>query len=109
MKQEQDPELVKKRQKLETAIEQEVFRYVDMVKEHMFDYVMIFLNKNSANGFDVDRMVAARLLEIAKSGVEDGMLSKMDMFKAKLDKSLTEFSDGVQNPLQPTKEQKKRK
>lgn len=85
------------RQKLETAIERETFRFIESIKEHMCDHVMIWLNRQN---IDLDRQVAGRLLELAKTGIEDGMMSKMDLYKSGLDKVLTEFTE-TENPTEP--------
>ena len=71
----------------------------------MFDYTMIYLNKVNS---DVDRMVAQRLLEIAKGGLEDGINSKIDyVFKRKIDESLTEFTEQETPLVQPGKHKRK--
>lgn len=93
------------RSKLETAIERETYRFVEQIKEHMYDYTMLYLNRNQV---DIDRQVADRLLNIAKSAVEDGLLSKMDFYKKGIEKALTEFTE-AENPLLPGKQPKGRK
>ena len=55
---------------------------------------------------DVDRDQADRVLQIAKNAVDDGLLSKLDFFKANLDKVLTEYTD-AENPLEPGRQSKK--
>jgi hypothetical protein len=54
----------------------------------------------------VDRDVADRVLQVAKNAVDDGLLSKLDFFKANIDKVLTEFTE-VENPLEPGRPSKK--
>jgi FlaG/FlaF family flagellin (archaellin) len=93
------------RQKLETAIEREAYRLVEQIREHMYDHTMIYLNRNQV---DIDRTVADQILTIAKNGVTDGLLSKLDFFKEKIDKVLTEYTE-TENPLQPGKPSKKAK
>lgn len=93
------------RLKLETAIEREVYKFVSMLKEHMSDYTMIYLNRQQIN---MDREVASRLLEIAKGAIEDGMMSKMDFFKKGIDGALNEYTE-TQNPLPRGESEKKGK
>lgn len=93
------------RTKLETAIERETYRFVEVIKEHMYDYTMIYLNRNQV---DIDRQVADRLLQIAKAAVEDGLLSKMDFYKKGIDAALTEFTE-AENPLPRGKQPKGQK
>jgi hypothetical protein len=91
------------RVKLETAIERETYRLVEQIREHMYDHTMIYLQRNQ---LDVDRDVADRVLQVAKNAVDDGLLSKLDFFKANIDKVLTEFTE-VENPLEPGRPSKK--
>lgn len=91
------------RLKLETAIERETFRLVESIREHMYDHTMIYLQRNQV---DMDRDQADRLLQIAKNAVDDGLLSKLDFFKAGIDKALTEFTD-TENPLEPGRQSRK--
>lgn len=93
------------RKVLETLIEKEVYVYFNEIKELMCDHTMIFLNKNNVA---VDRDMVQGILNIAKAGLEDGMLSRMDKFKAKLDKGLEAFTE-TENPTLPTKPLKKAK
>jgi len=91
------------RQKLETAIEREVYKYIESLKEHMYDFTMIYLNRNQV---PVDREQADKVLNIAKNAIEDGMLSKMDFFKKGIDGALAEFTE-QENPLVRGKQSKK--
>lgn len=86
------------RNKLDTMIEREMFAYADMIKEHAFDFTMLYLNRNN---IDIDRNVAARLLEIVKTAIEDGKTSKIDFVKKRVDKHLDEWTE-QENPTQPT-------
>jgi FlaG/FlaF family flagellin (archaellin) len=91
------------RLKLETAIERETYRLVEQIREHMYDHTMIYLQRNQV---DVDRDQADRVLQIAKNAVDDGLLSKLDFFKANIDRALTEYTD-TENPLEHGKQSKK--
>jgi FlaG/FlaF family flagellin (archaellin) len=91
------------RAKLETAIERETYRLVEQVREHMYDHTMIYLQRNQV---DIDRDVADRILQIAKNAIDDGLLSKLDFFKANIDKVLTEYTE-VENPLEPGRSPRK--
>lgn len=91
------------RLKLETAIERETYRLVEQVREHMYDHTMIYIQRNQV---DIDHAAAERVLQIAKNAVDDGLLSKLDFFKANIDKVLTEYTE-TENPLELGKPSKK--
>lgn len=91
------------RDKLETAIEREAFKYVESLKEHMYDFTMIYIGRHQS---PVDPKQAEIILNIAKSALEDGMLSKIDFFKKGIEGALTQFTE-AENPLQPGKPLKK--
>jgi len=84
------------RAKLETAIEREVYKFVSQLKEHMYDYTMIYLNRTQS---DIDRVVADRILQVAKNAVEDGFMTKVDFFKKAIDEPLDHFTETDSNPL----------
>jgi len=90
---------------LETAIERETYRLVEQIREHMYDHTMIYLQRNQV---DVDREVADRILQIAKNAVDDGLLSKLDFYKANIDKALTEFTE-TENPLEHGKSSRRQR
>lgn len=91
------------RLKFETEIEREVYKLVSQVREHMYDHTMIYLQRNQVG---VDRDAADRILQIAKNAIDDGLMSKLDFFKAAIDKTITEFTE-VENPLGPGKQSRK--
>lgn len=88
------------RKYLETAIEKQVYNYVQVLKESMYDDVMIYLNKKN---IDMDRQVADALLQIVKASIETLSISKMDHFLQGLDTALTQCLD-QENPFQPGKQ-----
>lgn len=92
------------RNKLDTMIEKEMFAYADMIKEHAFDFTMLYLNKNH---IDIDRGVATKLLEIVQTAIEDGKISKIDFAKKKVTAHLDEWTE-TENPILPTSRLKKR-
>lgn len=83
------------RNRFETLLEREVYKFVSLIKEHMFDYTMIYLNRNN---IDMDRQQAEMVLKIAQAAIEDGFLSKLDFFKKDMEQVLTEWTD-EKNPL----------
>jgi hypothetical protein len=91
------------RKKLETVIESKVYKLVELLGEQMSDGTMIYLGRNQ---IDIDRMVADRLLSIAKGAMMDALLAHLDMFMKDLDKALVEAT-GKENPLPHGKSSKK--
>lgn len=87
------------RMKLETEIERAVFKFVNMIKEHLYDNTMLYLNRQQ---IDFPRDQAGKLLELAQSAVQDGLYSKIEFFKKDINKALDDFSE-QENPLRLTK------
>jgi hypothetical protein len=78
------------RNKLDTLIEKEMFAYLDLVKEHVYDHTMLFVNRNNIG---VDHDVVKRILAIVQTAIEDGKISKIDMVKTKIDKHLNDWTE----------------
>lgn len=91
------------RKKLETAVEREVFKLVNKIKEHTRDFTVLKMRRM---GTEVDNETMARVLDVAEQAIMDGFQKHIDVFMKELDTSLTGFS-GAENPLPPSVEQKK--
>lgn len=84
------------RQKLETAIEKEVYRLVSEVKEAMQDFTVLYLRRNGA---EPDQVTLNNVLHAAGLGIEDAYNKNIDRFHKNLDKELKELTQ-EENPLQ---------
>lgn len=91
------------RKKLETAVERQTYKFINMIKESASDTVMLWANRNRV---DIDGALLERILEQYKNAIENEYMGKVDHLMAGLDKELTKFTE-VENPLPPTVESKK--
>lgn len=78
------------RAKLETAVEREVYKLVREIKEHTFDFTMLYVRRNK---LDVDGEVLRAVLDIVDKAVLDGYQRNIDRFMKGLDTTLADFSD----------------
>jgi hypothetical protein len=93
------------RLQLETKLEQEVFKLVGQIREHMYDHVMISVRRLPALA-DLDPGTVDRVLQVAKNAVDDGLDTKLDFFKEAMVQLLDAYTD-EENPLAPRKRSKK--
>jgi len=94
-----------KRQKLETAIEREAYKFLNMIKEGASDSVMLWANRKRV---DIDVQLLQKVLDQYKAALESEFLTKVEHMMKGLNKDLTEFTE-QENPLQPIVETPKRK
>ncbi len=90
------------RQKLDTAIEREMYKFITMIKEYSFDQVMIWATRKN---IDMDRGLLIKILETYKTAIEDGFMTKVDTFSKGIEKALNEYTESV-NPTLPTSKSK---
>lgn len=83
------------RKELETAIEKEVFRLLNMVKEHTRDFTVLKVRRQFG---EVDRDTMAVVLDTVDQAIMDGFHMHIDKFMSNLDASLSKYSD-EENPL----------
>jgi len=86
------------RAKLDMVIEREVHKFVRDIREHAYDFTHLFIRRN---GIEVDHAQVEKILEIVKLAIDDGELSKINMFHERIKGILDEVS-GEENPFQPT-------
>lgn len=92
--------MAKNRAKLETAVEKEVYKLIREVKEHTFDFTMLYIRRNKLN---VDGEVLRAVLEIVDKAIIDGYQKNIDRFMKGLDATLAEYSD-EENPFPSSEE-----
>jgi hypothetical protein len=91
-----------KRAKLDTKIERETFNLVNLIKEHVQDFTILYVRRN---GIELDRDSMSKTLEIVRKGVEDAFLANIDRYKANIDGVLTEYTE-QENPTPVSKSKK---
>jgi isopropylmalate/homocitrate/citramalate synthase len=84
----------RRRMKLETVIEKELYEFVRRIKEHSRDFTVLSIRKSP---LDVDRPSMARTLDVVETAIEDGFFRNVDHFMKKLDAELTNFADTVED------------
>jgi hypothetical protein len=90
------------REKLETIIERQAFKFLTMIKESASDSVMLWANRNRV---DIDVVLLQKILDQYKMSIENEYLAKVDHFMKSLDKDLAKFSE-EENPLHRSDESK---
>jgi hypothetical protein len=83
------------RAKLDTAVEKEMYKLVREIKEHTFDFTMLYVRKNNV---PVDSNQMKLILEIVDKAIMDGFQRNLDRTMKGLDGALTEFAS-EENPL----------
>jgi hypothetical protein len=78
-----------KRTKLDTAIEREVHKFICEIREHMYDYTHLFCRRNNTGVSHQDLEI---ILSVAKDGLNDGELSKINNFHDRIKKVLDEYA-----------------
>jgi len=91
-----------KRQKLETAIEREAFKFLNMIKEGASDSVMLWANRKRV---EIDVQLLQKVLDQYKAALESEFLTKIEHMMKGLNKDLVEFTE-QENPLPLTNEEK---
>lgn len=91
---------MKNRNKLETAIEREVFKMVRSIKDHTRDFTVLKMRRE---GMAVDNETMAKVLEVVDEAIMAGFHVNVERLMKGIDPSLTEFSD-EENPLPPSAE-----
>ena len=91
---------MKNRNKLETAIEREVFKMVRSIKDHTRDFTVLKMRRE---GTAVDNETMTKVLEVVDEAIMAGFHVNVDRLMKGIDPSLTEFSD-EENPLPPSAE-----
>lgn len=83
------------RQKLEAQIEKQLHKFLTEVVEHAIDFTVLSARKKFPNA---DKAEIIKLLELVRSGSDDGFLQGVDRFMKKLDAALVEYTD-EESPL----------
>lgn len=83
------------RAKLETALEKEIHKLVREIKEHTFDFTMLYVRRNNV---PVDDAQMRAVLDIVDKAIMDGFQRNLDRTMRGLDQVLTEYSN-EENPL----------
>lgn len=91
------------RKKLETKIERETYKFINMIKESSADHVMLWANRNRV---DIDLGLLQTILDQYKASIENEYMGKVDHLLKGLDKELTAYTSEP-NPLPLTVEAKK--
>lgn len=94
-----------KRQKLETAIEREAYKFLNMIKEGASDAVMLWANRKRV---DIDVQLLQKVLDQYKAALESEFLTKVEHMMKGLNKDLSEFTE-QENPLPLTDDTKSKR
>lgn len=90
------------RKRLETAIERNIHGLLSEIKESTVDFTVLTVRKKHP---EIDREQLSLILDVVRTGIENGFMTSIDRYMGRLDKELTELT-GNENPLdvgQPTK------
>ena len=90
------------RAKLETAIERSVYRLIDVITEHTHDFVHIYAMRNGLFQTEEEKAIMKRTLEIVRTGIKDGFMTKVDGFSANIKKGLDEYTS-EESPSKPVR------
>lgn len=90
------------RLRLNTLIEKEVHKLMFVIKEHVYDFVHLYVMRNK---LELDRPTMLKVLEIVKTAMDDGFQSKIDGFNGGISKALDEFTE-QENPTIGARAQK---
>ena len=90
------------RKRLETAIERNIHGLLSEIKESTVDFTVLTVRKKHP---EIDREQLSLILDVVRTGIENGFMTSIDRYMGRLDKELTELT-GNENPLDagtPTK------
>lgn len=81
------------RNKFETRLEREQHEYMRLVREHIEDFVQLYVRRNQLqlNGREIDLQTLEEILKVVKMGFDDGKASKFPIFAEKLRPHLDAF------------------
>lgn len=83
------------RKHLETAIEKNIHALLNEIKESTVDFTVLTVRKKHP---EIDREQLTLILDIVRTGIENGFMTSIDRYMGRLDKELTELT-GEENPL----------
>lgn len=94
--------------KIETMLEKEMFKYADLIKEHIQDFTMLYISRNN---LDIDKEVAKRVLSIVRIAFDDGKMAKIDSVKPKIQQVIAEWESEMleANPTSFTQQENGRR
>jgi hypothetical protein len=78
------------RKRLETAIEKNIHGLVDEVKESTVDFTVLTVRKKYP---EIDRDQLSIVLDIVRTGIDNGFMTTIDRYMKRLDKDLTELTE----------------
>jgi len=71
-----------------TAIDRELFKFVNIVKEHTYDFTHLYLRRNQ---MEVDPEILKTVLDVVRLGIKDGESSKVQFFHEGMRKTLDAY------------------
>lgn len=83
---------------LSTTIERSVHKLVDEIAEHTYDFTHLYARRNGVLQTPEEQAVMKKTLEIVKTAIKDGLMTKVDFFNNNIQKGLDAFVEET-NPL----------
>ena len=77
------------RKRLETTIEKHIHGLVNEVKESTVDFTVLTVRKRYP---DIDRDHLSIILDVVRTGIDNGFMTSIDRYMTRLDKDLTELT-----------------
>jgi len=87
---------------LNTTIERNVHKLVETIAEHMYDFTHLFARRNGLLQSPEEQEIMKKTLEIAKTAIKDGLMTKIDLFNRNIGKDLDAYEEETR-PLKSTR------
>jgi len=80
------------RKRLETTIEKNIHGLVNEIKESTVDFTVLTVRKKYPS---IDRDHLSIILDVVRTGIDNGFMVSIDRYMTKLDKELTEITESA--------------